>query len=183
MFNFIIPPWRLIIKWCFIRSVAELSWCVLPCCLQFSVPSALWVWIMAILSILFSNFPTTLICGISFVSYDPDLEHREFKQLKVRRMVSKQVRGSAPGCRFRLSPHPSEDILTRSYGMPNLRLACQVNSWKHGLAYLTALRLLKSDLEGSRLGRKGLSEDSQTKFKGRVPLSHSHTWTSTLLAD
>lgn len=72
-FNFIIPPWRLIIKWCFIRSVAELSWCVLPCCLQFSVPSALWVWIMAILSILFSNFPTTLICGISFVSYDPDL--------------------------------------------------------------------------------------------------------------
>lgn len=34
------------------------------------------------------------------------LEHREFKQLKVRQTVSKQIRGSAPGCRFRLSPHP-----------------------------------------------------------------------------
>lgn len=82
------------------------------------------------------------------------LEHREFKQLKVRRTVSKQIRGSAPGCRFRLSPHPSEDILTQSYGMPNLRLACQVNLWKHGLGLLIASRLLKPDLEGEPSGKE-----------------------------
>lgn len=76
------------------------------------------------------------------------LEHREFKHLKVRQADQRL------GCRFRLSSHPSEDILTQSYGMPNLRLTCQVNSWKHGLALLIASRLLKPDLEGEPSGKE-----------------------------